>query len=202
MGEPNLMSYVHRNPEHRKHIKPNTHAIHFFFVQDRNSSSVNSRLSVVHSKQDYNQLAKRTEYTMNQSNVTSAKLYGGSKPRVCISPTPSIYYVDNLQCSAYNPCGVDPKNPRRSSMPILPKNRYAEVAPTRSCLSPSPSRKTGFFPKERKEVFLHSPRASVDEEEKTGAAPEDTKVNWISVWIEFCRFQYWRDDDGKNRDHR
>lgn len=63
-------------------------------------------------------------------------------------------------------------------MPNLPKNRYAEVAPARSCLSPSPSRKAAFFPKGRKEVILHTPRTSVDEVEKTEDETQD-KVNNI-----------------------
>jgi hypothetical protein len=136
--------------------------------QDKGESSVNIRQADC-------QLAKRKECPIEQQT----KFYSGSKPRVCISPTPSVYYVDQL---GYNSCNTYdcPKASRRSSLPNLSKSRYSEVAPTspRSCLSPSPSRKVGKFfpPKGRTEVFITNPSEDEKEEQGTEKERKETKV--------------------------
>ncbi|XP_031571362.1 voltage-dependent T-type calcium channel subunit alpha-1H-like [Actinia tenebrosa] len=137
---------------------------------DKGESSVNLRQATIPKFE--NQIAKRQECSLEQQS----KYYGGSKPRVCISPTPSVYYVDQLGCKTYDGSKI---YTRRSSLPVMSKSRYPEVAPAapRSCLSPSPSRKFGKFfpPKGRTEVFVTSPSQD-EEEEGTWTEGKDTKT--------------------------
>lgn len=128
-------------------------------------------------------MARRKECSIEQPS----KYYGGSKPRVCISPTPSVYYVDQLGYNIYDTSKI---YTRRSSLPVMSKSRFSEVAPTspRSCLSPSPSRKVGKFfpPKGRTEVFVTSP--SQDEREEENETESKVYFEFCTILSQFLRF--------------